>query len=669
MSLAAHQLELLSPARSAEIGREAVLHGADAVYIGGPAFGARTNAENTVSEIAGLVEFAHRYGSRIMVTLNTILHDSELDAARRLVREYYDAGVDALIVQDMALLEMDLPPIQLHASTQCDIRTVEKAKFLSQVGFSQIVLARELTLDKIRAIHDAIDPAIALEFFIHGALCVAFSGNCYISHAHSGRSANRGSCSQDCRLPYTLEDAQGRVVAYDKHLLSMKDNDQSANLRALVDAGIRSFKIEGRYKDMSYVKNITAHYRLLLDEILNERPELAKSSHGASVFGFTPETDKTFNRSATDYFVTGRKIDIGAFDAPTHVGLPLGTVTKIGPDWFELAAIEPLANSDGLTYMNKREVRGMQANVVKKLGTRQDEDHAGNRIELGVWRVEPNQAMKELAGLRVGTAISRNRDHAWEQALLKKSSERRIAVDLLFAETSDGFSLTLTDETGACAYVAIDHDKQPAQQAERAESGLRDNLAKLGTTIFSAREIDVVWAQPSQPLFLPASAVNTLRRDGVAALEAERLARLPRWTRTPAVQPPVAYPETSLSYLANVYNDAARAFYTKHGVGLIDAAYEAHEEDGEVSVMVTKHCLRFSFNLCPKQAKGVQGVQGQVRAEPMTLINGNERMTLRFDCKPCEMHVVSKMKKHIFNSPPPSTVESPLTFHRVRPTH
>ncbi|MDQ8020288.1 MAG: U32 family peptidase [Moraxellaceae bacterium] len=669
MSLAAHQLELLSPARSAEIGREAVLHGADAVYIGGPAFGARTNAENTVSEIAGLVEFAHRYGSRIMVTLNTILHDSELEAARKLVHEYYDAGVDALIVQDMALLQMDLPPIQLHASTQCDIRTVEKAKFLSQAGFSQIVLARELTLNKIRAIHDAIDPAIALEFFIHGALCVAFSGNCYISHAHSGRSANRGSCSQDCRLPYTLEDAQGRVVAFDKHLLSMKDNDQSANLRALVDAGIRSFKIEGRYKDMSYVKNITAHYRLLLDEILNERPELAKSSHGASVFSFTPETDKTFNRSATDYFVTGRKIDIGAFDAPTHVGLPLGTVTKIGSDFFELAATEPLANSDGLTYMNKREVRGMQANVVKKLGTRQDEDHAGQPVTLGLWRVEPNQAMKELAGLRVGTAISRNRDHAWEQALLKKSAERRIAVNLLFAETSDGFALTLTDETGACAYVTVDHEKQPAQHAERAESGLRENLGKLGNTIFTAREIDIVWAQPSQPLFLPASVVNTLRREGIEALEAERAARLSRWVRTAAVEPPVAYPETSLSYLANVYNDAARAFYTKHGVGLIDAAYEAHEEDGEVSVMVTKHCLRFSFNLCPKQAKGVQGVQGQVRAEPMTLINGNERMTLRFDCKPCEMHVVSKMKKHIFNSPPPSTVESPLTFHRVRPAH
>ncbi|GAA5171715.1 U32 family peptidase [Viridibacterium curvum] len=650
MSLAPHQLELLSPARTAEIGREAVLHGADAVYIGGPAFGARTNAENSVSDIAGLVEFAHRYGSRIMVTLNTILHDSELDAAQKLVQAYYDAGVDALIVQDMALLELDLPPIQLHASTQCDIRTVEKAKFLSQAGFSQIVLARELTLQQIAAMRAAVAPEIALEFFIHGALCVAFSGNCYISHAHSGRSANRGSCSQDCRLPYTLEDNQGRVVAFDKHLLSMKDNDQSANLRALVDAGIRSFKIEGRYKDMSYVKNITAHYRTLLDEILEERPELASASHGKCSFSFTPEPDKTFNRSATDYFVTGRKEDIGAFDAPTHVGLPLGTVTRLGPDWFEIDADEALANGDGLTWMNKRTVCGVQADVVKQVGA--------------VWRVTPNQKIAELAGLKVGTRISRNRDHAWEQALLKKSADRRITVDMLFSETAQGFLLQLNDESGVRVAVEVAHEKTPAQNADSAGDALRANLCKLGTTIFAARDVGIVW---SQPLFVPASLANQMRRDAIAQLEAARLKALPRWTRTPAVEPPVPYPEKSLSYLANVYNAAARRFYTKHGVELIAAAYESHEEDGEVSVMVTKHCLRFSFNLCPKQAKGVQGVQGQVKAEPMTLVNGDERMTLKFDCKPCEMHVVSKMKKHIFNSPPPSVVEIPLTFHKQRP--
>ena len=382
MSLLAHQLELLSPAKTAEIGREAILHGADAVYIGGPAFGARHNASNTLEDIASLVEFAHRYRARIFVTMNTILHDAELETARGQIWQLYDAGVDALIVQDMAMFEMDLPPIQLHASTQCDIRTVEKAKFLSQAGFSQLVLARELTIEQIRAIRAQVDTP--LEYFIHGALCVAFSGQCYISHADTGRSANRGDCSQACRLPYTLSDSQGRVVAYEKHLLSMKDNDQSRNLEALVDAGIRSFKIEGRYKDMGYVKNITAHYRLLLDEILERRPELARASSGRTQVMFTPDVDKNFHRGHTDYFAQGRQQTIGAFDSPKYVGVELGTVTRIGGDNFDLVTNEAMANGDGLNYMHKRETVGIQANTVQKLG----DDAEGQR-----WRVFPNEGL------------------------------------------------------------------------------------------------------------------------------------------------------------------------------------------------------------------------------------------------------------------------------------
>ena len=655
MSLPAHHLELLSPARDADIGREAVLHGADAVYIGGPSFGARNKAENTVADIAGLVEFAHRYGARIFATVNTILHDSELEVARSLIHQLYDAGVDALIVQDMGILELDIPPIALHASTQCDIRTVEKAKFLGEVGFSQLVLARELTIPQIREMRAAVNPDVPLEYFIHGALCVAFSGNCYISEAHTGRSANRGGCSQECRLPYTLEDAQGRVVAFDKHLLSMKDNNQSANLRALIDAGIRSFKIEGRYKDMGYVKNITAHYRKLLDEILEERPELARASHGRCRYTFTPDPDKTFNRQSTDYFATGRKTDIGAFDAPIHVGLPLGTVTRVAAEWFEVDAHDTLANGDGITWMHKREVKGAQVNVARQMGD--------------VWRVTPNQPVRELetAGLKPGVALSRNRDHAWELALTRKSAERRIDVSLRFTETADGFALQLTDETGACgtATVTLPHD--PAQSPDRAEASLRENLAKLGNTIFSATEVEIAW---SQPWFVPASAANALRRDAVAALEADRAARLVKWSRRAATEPPAPYPGESLSYLANVYNQAARDFYAKHGVSMIDAAYEAHQEAGEVPLMVTKHCLRFSFNLCPKQAKGVQGVQGQVRAEPMTLISGGDRLTLKFDCKPCEMHVMGKARSHILRAPPPSSVAipaSPLKFYAKRP--
>lgn len=654
MSLFDHQLELLSPAKTAEIGREAILHGADAVYIGGPAFGARHNASNPLEDIAALVEFAHRYRARIFVTMNTIMHDSELDLARQQIWQLYEAGVDALIIQDMGLLEMDLPPIQLHASTQCDIRTVEKAKFLGDVGFSQLVLARELTVEQIRKIKAEVDTP--LEYFVHGALCVAFSGQCYISHADTGRSANRGDCSQACRLPYTLSDGQGRVVAYEKHLLSMKDNDQSRNLEALVDAGIRSFKIEGRYKDMGYVKNITAHYRLLLDELLERRPEYARASSGNTRVLFTPDVDKNFHRGHTDYFALGRQDDIGAFDSPKYIGVELGTVTRIGPDFIDLATNAAMANGDGLNYMNKRETVGIQANTAQKLG----EDADGQN-----WRVFPNEVVKSLAGLKVGTIVHRNRDHHWESALSKKSSERKVRVDLLLAEQPDGLRLSLRDEDGIETATSAVIALQPAQQAAQAESALRTSIAKLGNTMFEAGAVEL---QLSQPWFVASSAINALRRDAIAAHEAARLASWDRPQRKAAAEPPAVYPEQQLSYLANVYNEKARAFYHKHGVQLIDAAYESHEEPGEVSLMITKHCLRFSFNLCPKQAKGVQGVQGQVKAEPMTLVSGNERYTLRFDCKPCEMHVVGAMKDNILKQPPPSAVPySPLVFHKQRP--
>ncbi|HEX5803330.1 MAG TPA: peptidase U32 family protein, partial [Azospira sp.] len=354
-SLSDQRLELLAPAKTGDFGIEAINHGADAVYIGGPAFGARANAGNDIADIARLCAHAHRYNARVLVALNTILHDNELEEARRVAWEVWNAGADALIVQDMGLLEIDLPPIELHASTQCDIRTVEKAKFLGQVGFSQMVLARELSLKQIRAIREATAAdGVTLEFFIHGALCVAFSGQCYISHAHTERSANRGDCSQDCRLPYTLADDQGRVVAFEKHLLSMKDNNQTNNLEALIDAGIRSFKIEGRYKDLGYVKNITGHYRRELDHLIEGRKGFRAASSGRTTLFFAPDPEKTFHRGTTDYFVNDRKEDIGAFDSPKFVGLPIGTVTKIGAGWFEMESSEPLANGDGLNYMHKR---------------------------------------------------------------------------------------------------------------------------------------------------------------------------------------------------------------------------------------------------------------------------------------------------------------------------
>lgn len=640
-------LELLAPAKTTAIGREAILHGADAVYIGGPSFGARDKAGNSMSDIVELVAYAHRFHARIYVTLNTILHDAELEAARKLAYDCYDAGVDALIVQDMSLRQVDLPPIDLHASTQCNIRTPEKARFLADVGFSQIVLARELTIDEIAKVRAAVPVDTVIEHFIHGALCVAYSGQCYISHAHTGRSANRGDCSQACRLPYTLQDAQGQIVAFEKHLLSVKDNNQSENLRALIDAGVRSFKIEGRYKDAPYVKNITGHYRQLLDGILNEHPELHAASSGKTKLLFTPNPDKSFHRGATDYFSQGRKADIGAFDTPTFVGLELGTVTQIGDKWFEMETNEDLANSDGLNYLHKREVIGLQANVVERRGK--------------VWRVFPNEPMHTLQGLRPGLAISRNRDHAWEQALNKKSADRRIGVSATFAETAEGFSLALLDEDGITATASAAFDRQPAKNPAEAEGSVREQLARFGSTDFELGALAVEW---TQPWFVPSSLANKLRRDAVDKLEAARLAAYVRPVRKAAVEPPAEYPEETLSYLANVYNSAAQAFYAKHGVKLIEAAYEQHEEEGEVSLMITRHCIRYSLSLCPKQARGVIGVQGQVRAEPMTLINGSERLRLEFDCKKCEMHVMGKMKKHILKTPPPTAVG--VTFHPRR---
>ncbi|CCJ88671.1 Putative collagenase [Cronobacter turicensis 564] len=537
-------------------------------------------------------------------------------------------------------MELDIPPIELHASTQCDIRSVEKAKFLSDAGFSQIVLARELNLNQIRAIHENTDATI--EFFIHGALCVAYSGQCNISHAQTGRSANRGDCSQACRLPYTLKDDQGRVVAYEKHLLSMKDNDQTANLAALIDAGVRSFKIEGRYKDMSYVKNITAHYRQMLDAIIEDRGDLARSSAGNTAHYFVPSTEKTFHRGSTDYFVNARKIDIGAFDTPTFVGLPVGEVLSVGKEHLDVEATEPLANGDGLNVMIKREVVGFRVNVAEKTGE--------NR-----YRVFPNEMPAALKTLRPRHKLNRNLDHNWQQALLKTSSERRIGVDIELGGWQEQLILTLTSEDGVSVTHTLDGQFDEANNPEKALTSLKEGLAKLGQTIYFARDVQITLPGA---LFVPNSQLNAFRREAVEALDAARLANYQRGARKPVSVPPPVYPETHLSFLANVYNHKAREFYQRYGVQLIDAAYEAHEEKGDVPVMITKHCLRFAFNLCPKQAKG--NIKSW-KATPMQLVHGDEVLTLRFDCKPCEMHVVGKIKNHILKMPQPGSVVASIS--------
>ncbi len=672
MSLLSHQLELLAPARDADIGIEAINHGADAVYIGGPGYGARVSASNSVQDIERLAKHAHRFGARIFVTHNTILRDDELEGAQRMAWDVYHAGADVLIIQDMALLELDLPPIQLHASTQTDIRTPKKAKFLQDAGLSQIVLARELTVEQIREIHDVLDPdRCKVEFFIHGALCVAYSGQCFISHAHTGRSANRGDCSQACRLPYHVVDGQGRFIAHDKHVLSMKDNNQSANLAALVDAGVRSFKIEGRYKDMGYVKNITAHYRKLFDELIEAREgtdrPVARASSGRTTFTFTPDPDQNFNREFTDYFVNGRKDDIAALDSPKNPGRPIGWVKQVGPDWVDLELDDAqtlLHNGDGLCYFDlQKELVGVAINRAEPLSPSAPSS-AGGGSGWGRWRVFPKDPIAGMRDLRKGTRINRNRDMDWVRVLEKKSSDRRIGLWATFSETADGFALSLTDEDGFVGEARSAHAKEAGRDAAKAEAALREHLSRFGNTIFAPLDIQL---RLDQPWFVPPSLVNQLRRDAVAALEEARAKGYVRPMRGKAVEPPVPYPEDTLTYLANVFNHKARDFYAKHGVKVIAPAYESHEELGEVSLMITKHCVRWTMSLCPKQAKGVVGVKGTIKAEPLQLINGSEKLTLRFDCKPCEMHVVGKMKKSVLNQAAREAQAVPMKFYKTRP--
>ena len=631
-----NKLELLSPAKNIDIAKQAILHGADAVYIGGPHFGARHNAGNSVSDIAELVEFAHRFYAKVFVTLNTILHDNELEMAQQLIWQLYDAGVDALIVQDMGILAMDIPPIDLHASTQMDIRTPEKAKFLSDVGFSQIVLARELNLTEIANIHQQIDANI--EFFIHGALCVAFSGQCYISHAQTGRSANRGDCSQACRLPFTLKDDQGRVVAYEKHLLSMKDNNQSENLIELIQAGVRSFKIEGRYKDLSYVKNITAFYRKKLDEILEKSDDFVSASSGRTQHLFTPDPNRTFHRGATDYFVRGRQSNIGAFDSPKFIGLPIGEMTKVTNQAIDIKSEKVLTNGDGLNVLVKREIVGFRADKVEKI--------ANNH-----YRVFPNELPKVFHSLKLPYQINRNLDHNWQQVLLKESSNRRIGVAFELTNQSNVVQLIATSEEGCSVKIALKGEFELAEQSDKALKNIKDSLSKLGQTIYYLTDLEV---NLNEIFFIPSSQLNQLRRDIIDKLTLERLTHYQRKLRKPQTEPAPIYPEEHLSFLANIYNHKAREFYAQHGVKLIESAFEAHEVKDDAPLMITKHCLRFAFNLCPKQAKGIQGVKTKVT--PMKLIqNNNEELILKFNCKACEMQVWGKIKNHILKMPLPGS--------------
>lgn len=627
-----HQtIELLSPAKNIETAKQAILHGADAVYIGGPQFGARHNAGNSLQDIESLMQFAHLFYAKVYVTLNTILHDNELNLAQTLITQLYEIGVDALIIQDMGILMLDIPPIDLHASTQMDIRTTEKAKFLADVGFSQLVVARELSLPDVTDIAAKTDATI--EYFIHGALCVAFSGQCYISHAQTGRSANRGDCSQACRLPYTLKDEQGQIIAHQKHLLSMKDNNQSEHLFELINAGVRSFKIEGRYKDVGYVKNVTAFYRQKLDAILSERADLNAASSGRVEYQFIPDAARSFNRGSTDYFIRGRQYDIGAFDSPKSIGMPIGKVLSVNKSTIDIETSQTLHNGDGLNLLIDREMVGFSVNNVEKIA-----EHC--------FRIFPNEMPKDIHLAIPPMRINRNFDHQWQQRLLKESSKRKIKIDIIAHFSKEMLSLVATCREGNAQIIRVHLDINDtfaiADKPEQAKESVIKGLSKLGQTIYRANNVTI---NGDLMPFIPSAQLNQIRRDLIDTLTNERLKSRQRNERKSESNSKPIYPHSALSFLANVYNQKAKAFYYDHGVELIENAYEAHEVKDNAPLMITKHCLRYSFKLCPKQVFKETGAK--IKATPLSLLNNNEQLTLKFNCKPCEMEVWGKIKKSI----------------------
>ena len=603
-------IELLAPAKNLECGIEAIRHGADAVYIGAPKYGARAAAGNSLDDLRQLASFAHQYGARVYVTLNTIIYDDELAEVEALVWDLYRIGIDALIVQDMALLTMNLPPIALHASTQTDNRTPEKVQFLHAAGFSQVVLARELSLEDIAAIHRAC--SVPLEAFVHGALCVSYSGQCYASQACFGRSANRGECAQFCRLPFTMVDADGRVIERDRHLLSLKDMNRSAHLEAMMDAGICSFKIEGRLKDVTYVKNVTAYYRQAIDKILARRPEYKRASQGVSTYTFTPQLDKSFNRGFTDYYITGKRSDVTSFATPKSVGEPIGHIKEVGRGYITVSSPKSLHNGDGLCYIDESGLlQGFRVNKVE-----------GTRLYL-----------KEMPRtLRPRTPLFRNYDQEFERLLSRPSAERRIPVSMRLYEVPFGFALTLTDDCKHQATVTLTCEKEPARTEQRA--GIEAQLSKLGGTILVAGHVDIDF---TDNWFIPSSMVADMRRRAVEAYEHMSKST---WSNSQFANhkskttPTVSSPVGPLTYLANIANRRAQEFYQARSTEKVAPAFELSAPKG-ATLMFCRHCLRYAMGWCPRQG----GAKSPFR-EPYTLVSADgRRFALSFDCKQCIMTV------------------------------
>ncbi len=614
------KVEILAPAKNLFQGMAAINAGADAVYIGAPQFGARSNATNSLEDIAEMVKYAHLFKAQVFVVINTILYDNELELCKKLIYQLYDIGVDALIVQDMAIMEMDLPPIVIHASTQANNRDPKHVKFLKDAGMKRVVLARELNLDQVREISEATD--VELEFFVSGALCVSFSGNCYMSVANGERSANRGSCAQNCRLPYQLIDGTGKTLIANSHLLSIKDLDLSDQLPNLIEAGVTSFKIEGRLKDLVYVKNNTSYLRKKLDSFLeNNTDQFEKASSGRIFYNFEPEMDRSFNRGYTDYFVNKRKEKIGSWESPKSQGQLIGKLLEIKANGYVIENYEKLNNGDGLFFVNENgEPDGTQVNIIV------------NNL------VVPN-TFKSLA---VGTIMYRNSDAEFNKMVEKENSAvRKIGVSLQFTEIAEGFQLLAVDEDGHQSIETFQTIKELAKSNESAIPNIKKNLVKTGNTPFVVDNIEVDF---SNNWFLPISKVNEIRREVLEQLVDIRVKEYHR-EAFQIIKTDHPYPVTTLDYTFNVSNKMARAFYKRHGVTEIEKAFELQWDPGKARVMTTKYCVKYELGKC---ARFQRETMGEKLVEPLTLKHGENEYKLKFNCKPCEMEIWEKDAELVF---------------------
>nr|WP_315151933.1 U32 family peptidase [uncultured Flavobacterium sp.] len=607
------KIEILAPAKDLIGGIAAINSGADAVYIGAPLYGARSNATNSIEDVAALIQYAHLFHAQVFVVINTILYDNELESCRQMIWKLYDAGVDALIIQDMAIMEMDLPPIVLHASTQANNRDADKIKFLKDAGMKRVVLARELNLHQIKQISDASD--VELEFFVTGALCVSFSGNCYMSVANGERSANRGSCAQNCRLPYNLIDGHGETLIKSTHLLSIKDFDVSDQIPNLVEAGVISFKIEGRLKDIVYVKNNVSFLRKKLDSFLEGSEKYTKASSGTCTFTFDSALDKSFNRGYTDYFVNERHSSIGSWESPKSKGQYIGKLIRTIGGAYEIENGELLNNGDGLCFINENnEAEGIYV----------------NKAENGL--AYPN-VLKEI---KDGTFIYRNNDAAFIKIVEREDSAvRKISTSLLLFENETGFELLATDEDGNTSSVQLVHPKEQTKNNLSIEDNIRTQLAKTGFTPYTADEITI---QFTDNWFLPISKINEMRRTVYEQLSETRLKNYKREERK-IEKTDHPYPETKLDFMYNVSNKLARKFYERHGVTEIEQAFELQWDPGKSRVMTTKYCIKYELKKCPIHQKDIMG---EKLKEPLVLKQGELEYKLKFNCKPCEMEIWEK---------------------------